>query len=235
MADIASINQARSLFEAFKLKLGPKFSQLEANPFIAGWSEFEKHLDQMKITDEEFGVKVETKFRSTREQERFANQLIEFELEIPSGRQSDETEIAFWRVGDPVKLRLRLAADSAFVFVDKQGLPLSQTKELNIEYDGDWSIYSMIRDTGVMTYIPRFGQLTKSSVPVMFEFFLQNPEVSANERLKGALSAELRFFSPKDASPVQFPVGEFLSPPTFVELPLPGNPLAQQVNEVDRD
>ena len=235
MADIASINQARSLFEAFKLKLGPKFSQLEANPFIAGWSEFEKNLDQMKITDEEFGVKVETKFRSTREQERFANQLIEFELEIPSGRQSDETEIAFWRVGDPVKLRLRLAADSAFVFVDKQGLPLSQTKELNIEYDGDWSIYSMIRDTGVMTYIPRFGQLTKSSVPVMFEFFLQNPEVSANERLKGALSAELRFFSPKDASPVQFPVGEFLSPPTFVELPLPGNPLAQQVNEVDRD
>ena len=44
MADIASINQARSLFEAFKLKLGPKFSQLEANPFIAGWSEFEKSL-----------------------------------------------------------------------------------------------------------------------------------------------------------------------------------------------
>jgi len=234
-ADIASIVQARSLFAAFKLELGPKFSQAEADPFIASWLDFERNIDQMKISDEEFGAKVAIKFRTVREQERFANQLIQFELEIPSGRQSDENGIVFWRVGDPIKFRLQLAADSAFEFVDKQGVPLSQAKELHIEYGGDWSIYSMIRDTAVISYIPRLEGLAKSSIPVIFEFFLQKPGEISNESLKGALSAELRFSNYRDASPIQFPVNDFLSPPQFGELPIPNNPLAQQVNEAYRD
>ena len=235
VADIASIVQARSLFEVFKLKLGTKFRQIEAHPFISGWSNFEKTLDRMKLADEEYGVNVEIKYRTASKQERFANQLIRFGLEIPSGRQNDKNEIALWRVGDPIKLSLRLAADSAFEFVNKQGLPLAQAKELNIEYGDAWSIYSLIRDNSVMTYAPQRGQLSKSSIPVVFEFFLHKPGEQANERVTGRLSAELHFFNYSDATPIQFPVGEFLLPPEFGELPFSGSSSVQQVNEGYRE
>jgi hypothetical protein len=119
----------------------------------------------------------------------------------------------------PITVRLRWASNSAFEFVNADGSPTAEPKELTLEYRGDWALYSVIRN-GSSNVVLRSSQSNASaSVPMMFEFFLQTPGTSGSAPLQGALSATVRFLNHKDAMPIQFPVNDFPMPPAFFELP----------------
>ena len=216
---LSSLTEAQLLFDTFKTSLGDRFEQVSTDPFIAQWLDFQKTVEQMRITDDEFGVKVNIEFRTDREREEFANQLIEYELLAPSGALGEANDPVLWRIGDPITVRLRLASNSAFEFVNADGSPTVEPKELTLEYRGDWALYSVIRNGSSGAVVRSSQSNASASVPMMFEFFLQTPGTSGSAPLQGALSATVRFLNHSDAMPIQFPVNDFPTPPAFFELP----------------
>lgn len=87
-------------------------------------------------------------FRVNRQREQGANQIIEWVLQVGGGllHNGPEQQIATWRPGDPVALRLRWAKDGAEVPLALDGGPGVEDRSAIFGYTGRWALLRLLQD-----------------------------------------------------------------------------------------
>ncbi|MEO9335046.1 type VI secretion protein IcmF/TssM N-terminal domain-containing protein [Pseudomonas guguanensis] len=143
------------------LVLAPPGSRLAAEDFLSRMKQARSWLGPMFVRDKTgaVGVELEVRWRTDREDERGADQVIAWTLN-GAGRQithpGESGERLRWSVGDPLQLVLRWARDSSQrpVIDPLQPSMAVNGLEAGWEYRGPWALLRMMRSHVVPQRLP---------------------------------------------------------------------------------
>ncbi|PTS84371.1 type VI secretion system protein ImpL [Pseudomonas sp. HMWF032] len=134
------------------LQLVPANNRLAAQDFLSRMKQARSWLGPLLIRDKSgvLGVELEVRWRTDREEERGADQVIAWTIRGASqklGYPGDSGERLRWLVGDPLQLALRWARDSNQRPASDPLQPSMAVNELEAgwEYQGAWSLLRLLR------------------------------------------------------------------------------------------
>ena len=226
-ATIDEIMVGRDLFSSYYdaiNKAGP--SATMSKGFIDDWLTLMDSLEQMKLDDNNFGVILKAEFRTDKENERFANQLIDYSVSLPSGvLHEGQNKPVLWKLGDPLTLSLKLASDSVFEFADDESTKVTGNAKLYVKtYEGLWALQKALRYHAVESKSDKFG----STFNLVLPFKLTDTANQGPTPINGSLSVRLQISADKTGAPVNFPFKKFAMLPASDALSSTTNNISQR-------
>ena len=175
-ADPARVQYLMELIDAHAeiaqqgLLLVPPGDRLAAGDFLSRMKLAQGWLNVMLARDksEAFGVELDVRWRTDREDEQGADQVISWTLvanDQSISHPGEDTQRLRWRVGNPLQLVLRWARDSS----QRPDIdPLQPSMAVNNleagwDYRGPWALLRMMR---THTVSPRFPEMNDTDFPL---------------------------------------------------------------------